>query len=347
MSRKIIAHLAAAPAAISLIATPVMAEEADRLTTLTGLEAEGVESALKSRGFKFIDASTNSMGYTYAYWWDTDDDNCIRTETYRGTVETIVDASDADCHHSGGGDAAAAVGIVAGAAILGALLSHKSHHHDDDTHYGDANDEERYEDGFTAGLHNAPYHNRHDSSAYSAGYSAGVDQRNGNLRHHSNRGGYVDYADFKDLEGARAAGGMTELERRGFTQVDNFTSGNTRYSIQWRAASRQCVQVTIADGRFYSVDDIKTHPKCHSGSGGWSSASGDPGTWYGRLVGAANDGAEVQMRNNGFRQVDSFSQSGGGHGSLWYSASGEQCIELTTSHGRVDGSTVVPRSRCR
>lgn len=349
MSRRTIARLAAAPVALSLIATPAMAEKADRLTTLNGLPAEGVESALKSRGFKYIDSNTNSMGYTYAYWWDKDDGNCVRTETYRGTVETIVDASDADCHHSGGdGDAAAAVGIVAGAAILGALLSHKSNHHDDGSHYGDPEDEKRYENGYNAGLYNAPYNNKHSSSAYSAGYTAGVDQRNANLTHHSNRGGYVDTADFKDLRGARAAGGMDELARRGFTQVDNFTSGTARYSIQWRAASRQCVQVTIANGRFESVDDIHTHPKCRGGSGsGASAGSSDPGTWYGRLVGAASDGADVQMRNNGFRQVDSFTQSSGGHGSLWYNSSSRQCIELTTSHGRVDGSTMVPRSRCR
>jgi hypothetical protein len=55
---------------------------------------------------------------------------------------------------------------------------------------------------------------------------------------------------------------MDELARRGFSQVDNFVSGNTRYSIQWRAASKQCVQVTIADGHFYDLSDIGQHPKC-------------------------------------------------------------------------------------
>jgi hypothetical protein len=43
--------------------------------------------------------------------------------------------------------------------------------------------------------------------------------------------------------------------------VDNFTSGNTRYSIQWRAESRQCVQATIADGRIYDIRDIGSHPR--------------------------------------------------------------------------------------
>ena len=55
---------------------------------------------------------------------------------------------------------------------------------------------------------------------------------------------------------------MSELEQRGFRQVDNFTSGDTRYSIQWREATRQCVQVTIADGRLYDLRDIGQHPKC-------------------------------------------------------------------------------------
>ena len=91
---------------------------------------------------------------------------------------------------------------------------------------------------------------------------AGVQQRNANLSHHHGQGGYRQAAQFKDLRDARAAGGMTQLERRGFRQVDNFTSGNTRYSIQWRPQSRQCVQVTIADGRFYDIRDIGQHPNC-------------------------------------------------------------------------------------
>lgn len=66
-----------------------------------------------------------------------------------------------------------------------------------------------------------------------------------------------------DLVGARAAGAMDELSRRGFSQVDNFASGNTRYSIQWRYSSRQCLQVTIADGRIYAINDIGQHPRCN------------------------------------------------------------------------------------
>lgn len=152
--------------------------------------------------------------------------------------------------------------MVAGAAILGALLTHKSHHHQDGNHSSDAVAEQQYERGYADGLHNAAYHNYDRSEQYSSGYQAGVDERNANLAHHSSRGGYTDFAQINDLNGVRAAGGMSTLEQRGFRQVDNFTSGNTRYSIQYRPQSRQCVQVTIADGRFYDVRDIQQHPRC-------------------------------------------------------------------------------------
>ncbi len=198
------------------------------------MTAHRAESTLVSRGFAFADSKTNSISYTYSYWWHADSKNCVSVEAYNGMIETVSDAAASDCHHKGGnGDAAAAVGVVAGAAILGALLSHKSHHHESSQHLSDAQAEQQYERGYTDGLHNASYHNYDRNEAYSSGYTAGVDERNANLAHHGNRGGYTPYAKFDDLTGARASGGMEELERRGFRQVDNFTSGNTRCSIQY------------------------------------------------------------------------------------------------------------------
>ncbi|MDZ3830717.1 MAG: hypothetical protein U0S50_02730 [Sphingopyxis sp.] len=231
------------------------------MTTLNGLSADGAESALQSRGFKYIDSNTNSMGYTYSYWWDNGDKHCVRVEAHRGRIESIIDAKNADCHQSGG-NTAAAVGAVAGLAILGAVLAHKSNHHSDGRHSDDAPTEQQYDRGYQDGLYNAPYHNFDRSDAYSSGYEAGVDQRNANLRSHHGRGGYTAVAQYQDLQGARAAGAMDELTRRGFVQVDNFTSGNARYSIQWRAASRQCLQVIIADGHIDDVRDIGRHDRC-------------------------------------------------------------------------------------
>lgn len=256
-----LSRIMCATAATALVATPVLAEKASELTYLNGSDAGSAERQLRDRGFAHIGSDRHEIGFVYSYWWDEGDDDCVQVEARNGQVLTINDASDQDCgHHQG--NAGAAVAAVAGAAILGALLSHKSHHHEDGDHHSDRDSELQYERGYTDGLHNAAYHNYDRSDAYSNGYSAGVQQRNANLSHHHGRGGYRQAAQFKDLRDARAAGGMSELERRGFRQVDNFTSGNTRYSIQWRPQSRQCVQVTIADGRFYDIRDIGQHPNC-------------------------------------------------------------------------------------
>ena len=247
----------------AMIATPVLAEKANRLTDINGMFASDAETELRSRGFEYV-STHNSSGFTYSYWWDEGIDDCVIVEARDGQVLTINDATDQDCGHHKGDDAAAAIGVAAGAAILGGLLSHKSHHREGKEY--DETQTAEVERGYRDGLHNASYHNYNRDDAYSHGYSKGVEERDANLRHHNSRhhgrGGYTPVAQFADLKNARAAGGMDTLQQRGFRQVDNFTSGNTRYSIQWQPNTRQCVQVTIADGRFYDLSDIGQHPKC-------------------------------------------------------------------------------------
>ena len=254
-------RLSATLSAIALTASPLAAMKASQLTDINGALGRDAESSLESRGFAHVSTNKNSMGYVYSYWWNGRDKNCVQVEVYDGRVQTINDASAHDCGHNQD-NTAAVVGVVAGAAILGALLTHKSNHHDNNQHLSDREAEAQYERGYTDGLHNAPYHNYDRKDAYSSGYTAGVDQRRANLSHHQQYGGYVQTAQFNDLRGARAAGGMDELERRGFRQVDNFATGTTRYSIQYRPQSRQCLQVTIADGKFYDLRDIERHPRC-------------------------------------------------------------------------------------
>lgn len=70
-------------------------------------------------------------------------------------------------------------------------------------------------------------------------------------------------AGYADLVGARAAGALDEMERRGFTNVDGFRSGsNGAGTVWWNGKTRQCVQIITVDGRIDSATDIKTHPKC-------------------------------------------------------------------------------------
>lgn len=256
-----IANSMTAIAILSLAATPALADPASQLRSLNGQSAANAERVLHDRGFKHISSHATAMGFTNSYWWDKDDRSCVVVEERRGTVSTVNDSPASDCGHTEDGSGGV-VAAVAGAAILGALLTHKSDHHDDGQHLSDAEAEQHYHRGFKDGLHNAAYHNWDNSSDYSDGYSAGVEQRKANLRHHTGRGGNHAAVGFGDLHGARAAGAMDAMQNRGFRQVDNFTSGNTRYSIQYRAASRQCVQMTIADGHIYDIRDIGQHPNC-------------------------------------------------------------------------------------
>lgn len=70
-------------------------------------------------------------------------------------------------------------------------------------------------------------------------------------------------AGYSDLVGARAAGALDEMERRGFANVDGFQSGsNGAGTVWWNGKTRQCVQIITVDGRIDSAVDIKTHPKC-------------------------------------------------------------------------------------
>ena len=249
--------------AAALCSVPVLAEKARDLMDVNGMQAGPAEDVLFQRGFKHISSHRNSQGYDYSYWWDDADDKCVYVEVYERTnrVESITDAKDQDCGHHKGADAAAVVGVGLGAALLGALISGGKSHHTEGKNY-DNSQKSDFDRGYTDGLHNATYHNYSRSDAYSHGYEQGADERNANLRNHYGRGGYRATAQYNDLRGARAAGGMSTLEQRGFRQVDNFTSGNTRYSVQYNRDTNQCVQVTIADGHFYALNDIGQHPKC-------------------------------------------------------------------------------------
>ncbi|MEK7855520.1 MAG: hypothetical protein AAB288_05480 [Acidobacteriota bacterium] len=94
--------------------------------------------------------------------------------------------------------------------------------------------------------------------SYTRGQWGGNNNQDGNWGRNSGNG-----VDVSDLVGARASSGQSELRSRGFRNVDTFKTGNTSYTIWWRRSSGQCIQVATADGRFDSVSDIGSHPRCN------------------------------------------------------------------------------------
>ncbi|XVJ64316.1 MAG: hypothetical protein HEQ22_02690 [Sphingopyxis sp.] len=252
--------MVAALASASLLAAPAAAKQTAGLQDLVGARGAGGETQLEMRGYSHIETHHDG-DRKHGYWWNRDSKQCAHVVTWDGRYQSIENASKSDCNQGGGGgdNAGAAVAAVAGIALIAALASKK--HHRDDKDY-DQRQTGTFDRGYRDGLYNAPYHNYDRSDAYSSGYQAGVNERNANLGHHYGGGGYQEVGTFMDLNGARAAGADEEMRRRGFANVDSFKSGNTAYSIWNRRASRQCVQMTVADGRVYDIRDIQTHPRC-------------------------------------------------------------------------------------
>ncbi len=276
-------------AALALAITPAMAEKAKDLSYLVGARAAGGETELQSRGFEYVTGKVEGGDTKVSFYWDAGDKDCVRVDTYDGRYTSITDASHSDCNQKSSGNGAAIAAAAIGAAALGAiLLSRKSKDRPDAYQdvevYGvqsgsarifanpskTARVRRQVREGSI--LRNYGCDNYEGESWCEVANTNGRNKgwaRDRYLRPVGHSGGnsgpdwgYSQPAAFQDLIGSRAAGAMDELSRRGFVQVDNFTSGTGRYSIQWRAASRQCIQAIVANGRLENATDIQTHPRC-------------------------------------------------------------------------------------
>ncbi|UZK66756.1 hypothetical protein [Sphingomonas sp. M1-B02] len=63
-------------------------------------------------------------------------------------------------------------------------------------------------------------------------------------------------SDLSDLVNARAAGGETQLEARGYEFVTTNTVRDTKWSFWWNERTRQCVQVATSNGRYSAIQRV-------------------------------------------------------------------------------------------
>jgi hypothetical protein len=63
-------------------------------------------------------------------------------------------------------------------------------------------------------------------------------------------------ADVSDLVDARAAGGETQLEARGYRHITTNTVRDTKWSFWWSDRRRQCISVATADGRYSAIAGV-------------------------------------------------------------------------------------------
>ena len=72
-------------------------------------------------------------------------------------------------------------------------------------------------------------------------------------------------AGLNDLVGARAAGGETQMQSRGYTNVRTEKGDDRSYTYWWNSSSRQCIAVATMDGRYDSITSSPA-PDCGQGN---------------------------------------------------------------------------------
>lgn len=238
--------------------------QAKTLQDLVGGNAGSGETQLASRGYEVHHVTKDEDG-SWTYWWNDDKDECVSILTNDGLYRKVMDVPDSDCGHKDGLSTGSKVAIALGAAAAAvgvAAIAHRSHDHDDDSHWEDSGRESDYERGYRDGLYNQSYHNWSNSRDYSSGYSKGVGERRHQTNYHSGWGGYRPHTNVNDLTGQRASSGESQMQSRGFRNLNTFKTGEYSYQTWQNSGSRQCVQIIVHDGRYWSVRDNVSSPFC-------------------------------------------------------------------------------------
>lgn len=76
-------------------------------------------------------------------------------------------------------------------------------------------------------------------------------------------------SDVSDLVGARAPGGETQMQGRGYTMAT--FKGGAQY--WWNSGTKTCARIVVANGRYASVDKTDASDCGHSGGGGSSAGA--------------------------------------------------------------------------
>lgn len=77
----------------------------------------------------------------------------------------------------------------------------------------------------------------------------------------------------RDLVGARAAGGETQLENRGYHYITGSTKNNRKFNYYWNGNTRECLRVVTYDGRFETVTTTSASDCNQRGGGGDKAAA--------------------------------------------------------------------------
>lgn len=273
------ARVITACAAVVIAVTPVAADAkaAARLSDLVGAKAAGGETDLQNRGFVMTGGGKSSSA-AYSFWWDEDGEACVMVTTRDGRFASIADKTPQDCNHGG---SSYQPGYRNGGESGGSGSNQYQRDNSGPPPHVTVHKNGTFSATLPGCLANFDRNGR-KTSAFSSckpddlrrmseavnatmheqgmGDDANQGERNGGGY---NGGGNSAPVDVSDLVGDKAAGVETDLQARGFRNVDGFQSGGKgKGTIWWNGRTRQCLQMITVDGRADSITDIQTSPKC-------------------------------------------------------------------------------------
>lgn len=320
--------LVAAIGVLSLAPAPASAQQARQMLDIVGKDSDYATRMIRNRGFEFVDSRNDNYRNRHTYWWNDRADSCLHVVSFQGNIIRVADGTLAECRQNTrtGTKAVSLFGIIGqGSDPATRTLRDRGFEFEDDH-------SDRYNN-----RHTYWWNDRGNNCVHVVSYNRVVtrveDASDGECG--KGREETANTGEFSDLVGIRSSSGMEQLARRGFVQVDNFTAGNTRYSVQYRLQSRQCIQVTQADGRFVDVRDIGSHPKCNRQgmSGGGNSSSTASPVGFSDLQGVRASAGMATLEQRGFRQVENYTSGNARYSIQWRPAS-RQCLQVVIEDGR-------------
>lgn len=151
--------------------------------------------------------------------------------------------------------------------------------------------------------------------------------------------------DFSDLVGARAAGGETELGKRGYKFIKTTEGTDRKWANWWKASTKTCLTVATVNGRFDSIVS-GTPADCTGGGSGGNSSGSSNKVDLSDLVGARAAGAETEMESRGFRNVKG-RKSGSTSYTYWKNDDTNQCVQVAVRNGKVSSILRSNANNCK
>jgi hypothetical protein len=105
-------------------------------------------------------------------------------------------------------------------------------------------------------------HGRYDQDQHGESYKKGCRAAEDGQPAPAAAGNHGSKAKVSDLKGMDSIKAFDVMTSRGFTNVDTLTAGEAIYGTYYNAKTHQCVQLTTANNRVESIDDVPSHPKC-------------------------------------------------------------------------------------